>query len=182
MSNSYPWEHTLSSLTKDLLIDNLSSVFIETGTNTGFGVNTAINSGFKSIYSIDIEEKFIDAANKNFNTEKYPDVKFNFLLGDSGEIFKNLLPTINEKITFWLDGHSFHQIPLLNELTAIKNHHIKEHILIIDDVRMFDTSEWDNIGSENVFNLVMEINKNYKISYHDSVNGKNDILIAKVVI
>ena len=92
----------------------------------------------------------------------------------------NIIHDIDEKITFWLDGHEFYQIPLLEELIAIKNHKIKDHIIMIDDVRMFDSPEWNIIGHDNVIKLIMDINKSYKITYHNSPHGINDILIAKV--
>jgi predicted nucleic acid-binding protein len=63
---------------------------------------------------------------------------------------------------------------------AIKNHKIKNHTILIDDVRMFNTIEWNNIGHDNVIKLIMEINENYKISYYDSPHGNNDILLAKI--
>jgi hypothetical protein len=180
MNNHYPWEHTDSSLTIELLKQNLTSTFVETGTNTGFGIVKAIEAGFTNIHSIDIEQRFVDAAQKRFNEDFYPNINFSFYVGDSGIVINDVLKKLDKPATFWLDGHSFHQIPLLNELMAIKNHHIKEHILLIDDVRMFDTYEWDNVGHNNVLELVMKINENYKISYCDSYNAKNDILIAKV--
>jgi len=176
----YPWQHTDSSLSIELLKSNMSDYFIETGTNTGFGVLKALEAGFKHIISIDIEDEFVVNAKSRFNEELYPQIKFDFWHGDSGVLMPQMISEIKTPATFWLDGHSFHQIPLLKELEAIRNHHIKEHILLIDDVRMFNTHEWDNVGHSNIVDLVKSINKNYKITYYDSYNGKNDILIAKV--
>jgi hypothetical protein len=173
--------HKNSTLSFDLLKDNLSPVFLETGTNIGQGVLEAINAGFKKIVSIEIEPDFVEIVNNKFvKSGDYPDVEFQFHLGDSKSVIPNIIHDIDEKITFWLDGHEFYQIPLLEELIAIKNHKIKDHIIMIDDVRMFDSPEWNRIGHDNVIKLIMDINKSYKITYHNSPHGINDILIAKV--
>ena len=136
---------------------------------------------FKKIVSIEIEPDFVEIVNNKFvKSGDYPDVEFQFHLGDSKSVIPNIIHDIDEKITFWLDGHEFYQIPLLEELIAIKNHKIKDHIIMIDDVRMFDSPEWNIIGHDNVIKLIMDINKSYKITYHNSPHGINDILIAKV--
>ena len=56
-----------------------------------------------------------------------------------------LLPKISEPITFWLDGHwsagdtaqGDTNTPLLQELVEISNHHIKNHTILVDDIRQF---------------------------------------------
>jgi hypothetical protein len=45
---------------------------------------------------------------------------------------------------------------------------------------MFDAPEWNSIGHNNIIDLIMDINSDYKITYVDSPHGHNDILIAKV--
>ena len=112
--------------------------------------------------------------------ELYDGVEFNFFLGDSGIVMPEILKNIDEKITFWLDGHEFYKIPLINELESIKNHKIKGHTILIDDVRMLTRPEWNNIGLESIISKIKEIDERYEISFVDSVNGKNDILIAKI--
>ena len=175
-------DHELSSLTTELLLDNLNPVFFETGTNTGYGVICAIKSGFKKIHSIDIEERYYEMAKKNFvENFEFSDISFSFYLGDSGVLLSDIIKNIDERITFWLDGHEFHNIPLLDELETIKQHKIKDHTLIIDDVRMFNTSSWDNIGLDNVINKIKEINSRYSITFVNSINGVEDILIAKIL-
>lgn len=170
-----------TTLSLSLLRDNLSPVFLETGTNIGQGVLEAVNAGFKKIISIEIEPEFVDLVNKKFiNNSDYSDVDFKFYLGDSKLVIPEIIHEIEERITFWLDGHEFYQIPLLDELIAIKNHKIKDHIIIIDDVRMFNSPEWNKIGHDKVIELIMDINESYKITYHPSPHGASDILVAKV--
>lgn len=173
--------HNTSTLSVELLKNNLNSVFLETGTNVGQGVLKAIESGFKKIISIEIEPEFNKIVKEKFlNKSEYSEIIFEFYLGDSKKILPEIIEKIDDKITFWLDGHEFHKIPLIDELMTIKNHKIKDHTIMIDDVRMFDSPDWDKIGHNNIVKLIMEINQNYKITYHDSPHGKNDILIAKI--
>lgn len=54
-----------------------------------------------------------------------------------------MLDNINERITFWLDGYysccdtalGKYWSPLIQELEHIKNHSIKNHIILIDDMQ-----------------------------------------------
>jgi hypothetical protein len=174
-------DHKLTSLSVEILSKNMNPIFFETGTNTGLGIRCAMECGFKKIYSIDIEERYYEMGLISFkNNILNDDIEFNLFLGDSGIVMPNILNNIDEKITFWLDGHEFYKIPLLNELESIKNHKIKGHTILIDDVRMFTRPEWNNIGLDSIINKIKEIDDLYEISFVDSVNGNNDILIAKI--
>ncbi|MEP7170391.1 MAG: FkbM family methyltransferase, partial [Bacteroidota bacterium] len=67
--------------------------------------------------------------------------------GDSGKLIYSLLKDkIKETALFWLDGHynsteglsSDEQIcPIFAELDCIFNHPVKNHIILIDDARLF---------------------------------------------
>jgi|694.fasta_scaffold42441_6 hypothetical protein len=174
-------EHNSSTLSQQILKENLNPVFFETGTNVGRGVLEATEAGFKKIVSIEIDTELHDKSKKKFlDNQNYSGIEFQFHLGDSRILLPKLIETIDEKITFWLDGHEFYSIPLVEELTSIKNHKIKDHTILIDDVRMFDSHEWNKVGHQNIINLIMEINKDYKISYYDSPHGHNDILVARI--
>lgn len=107
---------------------------------------------------------------KNLNVE--------LVLGDSSQVLFEKIKYINKNILFWLDGHADYSIPLLDELEQIKLLDNSEHIIMIDDVRMFGTPLWCGLEQSKVSSKIFEINKNYKISYEDSPNGRNDILIA----
>lgn len=171
----YNTEHLESTLTVDILSKHLNKTFIETGTNMGAGIGVAIMAGFKNIISIDINGEFINKARK-----KYTSSLIKLIAGDSRIILKDVLKQINHPVTFWLDGHSVGDAPILYELKAIKGHRIKTHTILIDDVRMFNSEEWQNVGHDNIVQHIKDINPNYKITFVDSVSGNNDILIAKI--
>ena len=69
--------------------------------------------------------------------------------GDSGEILPELLNNINEPILFWLDGHysagntskGSLNTPIIKELVTIFQHPIKQHIILIDDARLFNGAD-----------------------------------------
>lgn len=120
--------------------------------------------------------------------ESYFYETINLINKDSVAGLKELLPTINEPCCFWLDAHAGaakyargpKDVPLLDELEMISNHHIKNHIIAIDDVHLLGKSQTDNNGKEicdytyvtesQVFNQLKKINNNYQISYESPYN------------
>jgi len=114
------------------------TVLVETGTNEGDTVQ-ATKSYFSDIYSIEISPSIDRRAQMRFLTDR----NVHLLLGDSGEIFPILLPTITQKIIFYLDAHFDYggegipeQNPTLRELDAIFSLQ-PDSIILIDDARMF---------------------------------------------
>ena len=65
--------------------------------------------------------------------------------GDSQSLLPTILEKINEPAFFWLDAHysggetSFakEHSPIEYELKSILDHHIKNHVILIDDVTNF---------------------------------------------
>jgi hypothetical protein len=70
--------------------------------------------------------------------------------------------------------------PLIQELQAIGEHHIKNHIIIIDDVRLFGSEEWSGLQKEQVIDSILNINYKYRITYIDG-HIPGDIMIARVI-
>lgn len=67
--------------------------------------------------------------------------------------------------------------PILQELEAIKNHPIKNHTILIDDVRMFGTRDFDGVTLDQITDKLREINPNYSIFFEKGYQA-NDILVA----
>lgn len=172
----YPHDHPKSTLSLEVLKKYSNNVFLETGSNMGEGIQIAIDAGFKRIISFDIEEKYVNICKNRFISNNSVQV----FLGDSGTDIYKFISDINESITFWLDGHGYYSVPLLNELEQINKHHLKNHTILIDDVRMFSNDLWNNLSQESVLNKIKQINDKYIFSYEDSFNAKNDILVAKI--
>lgn len=85
----------------ELIQKNNASVFIETGTLHGEGVVHAMKYGFKRIISIEIIPEVAEVARRKF--ANYPHVEI--ITGHSTDVLKEILPTIDENILFWLDAH-----------------------------------------------------------------------------
>ncbi|MDP2685266.1 MAG: hypothetical protein Q8P20_09615 [bacterium] len=154
-----------------------SSIFIETGTHTGATVKLANAAGFKRIYSIELSDKWHAHNKKQF--AECPHIKI--IHGNSGAKLAELLTTINQPCVLWLDAHysggdTANSLgPIYAELEAIKNHPIKNHTILIDDMRGF---------GQRVIDAVIAINYEYNITYEDAKRGKmffkDDILVATI--
>lgn len=172
------------------------NTFVETGTYIG-GTVIAMDPYFQEIYTVEISPKyhylsqqryaeFVQEAKKN---QSKIDNRVQFLLGDSDDIFQQLLPTLKNDTIFFLDGHwscqdtgrGKKQVPLLEEITHINRLFKGKAILIIDDFRLFETDtdvDWKNINKETVLSILK-----YRTTdvYHlDSVCAKNDRLIVHI--
>lgn len=178
----------------DLKQFNNNRIFIETGTYLGDGVKTALKSGFMFVISIELDRKRYLEAEKIF--KQYHNVIL--LYGDSSTILPKLMKRIHEPCTFWLDAHycgealelnitiSEKWCPLSEELEAIQNHSVKNHTILIDDMRCMGNNHIEKktkkpIGfpvKENLLNKLKEINNNYSFSYLDG-HVKDDVLVAQ---
>ena len=165
----------------------INPVFIETGSYCGEGIQAAINAGFKTIYSIELSEFYFETCTNLF--KDIPNV--HLIFGDSADELPKLLKTIDQKCTFWLDGHwcgdvtacGKNPVPLMDELLAIKEHHRKDHTILIDDMRLLRNhdSEWKDLKYtiHDLENVIRSINPKYTI-YYDRGITIDDILIATV--
>jgi hypothetical protein len=164
----------------------LSSIFIESGSYGGDGVKAALSSGFKKVISIELSKEYYELCKS-----RYPQKNVTFYHGDSIDVLPEILKGIDCKCTFWLDGHfcggesasGKYPVPLMEELKIIATHHIKNHILLLDDMRLLrnHSAEWKDLtyGIREIEDMIHSINPNYKITYGFGV-VKDDILIAQV--
>jgi len=162
--------------------------FIETGTLEG-GTTFAMEPLFDKLYTIEYSEKFYNIARN-----KYHGNKIEFILGDSSIEFENLLPRINERAVFFLDGHwsggdtgkSSKDCPLEEEITHINNLFTHEAIIIIDDFRLFGlggpagrlNEDWSNISKGKLLSIVAS--RLEQVYHLDSSCAPNDRLIMHI--
>ncbi len=151
-----------------------ATIFVETGTNSGAGVQNALDAGFDKIISIETIESLHRGSQERFKGND----KVTLLHGCSRDLLLPAIKDIQGKMLFWLDGHEYHDIPLIEELSQIKSLSRNDHTILIDDVRMFKSEDWNGFELEPVLNAIMLINTCYNISYFDSTNAVNDILMA----
>jgi hypothetical protein len=122
---------------------------IETGTYRGDMVN-ACRETFAQIISIELDDVLFEEAQRRF--AQHPHVSI--LHGDSGRLLNETLLQVSKPSLFWLDGHYCGAVtargtadtPIIDELRAVLNHPIREHVILIDDARCFDgTSDYPTI-------------------------------------
>ena len=136
-------------------------------------------------YDPPFDKLHTDEMDQSFSkTQTYFDNRLTLINGDSAVELKNILDNLDEPACFWLDAHSGAQqyakgnqdVPLLTELDHIKNHHIKNHIIAIDDAHLFGKVQSDKQGnvvcdySDVTFDVVkdklLEINSSYDVGLY----------------
>jgi hypothetical protein len=111
--------------------------------------------------------------------------------GNSRYDLYKIISNISVPITFWLDSHwsgvpdvgcdKELLCPLLHELEQIKNHHIKTHTIMVDDIRLMDGIHFE-VRKEQIEKKILEINPNYKLKYYNDAYAINDVLVAYIDI
>lgn len=164
------------------------SIFIETGSQEGWTMLEAKKYGFKEMHGIELKSEFYEFS-KNL-LKDLSNVKL--WLGESPDVLKEICPNLTEQATFWLDAHAsgpnipggkYGGCPLLEELEAINLSPYKNHVLMIDDIRLFGSAEWDYLYKQPVIDAIYRINMNYQLAYIDGEDDgtfSNDILVAYV--
>ena len=133
-------------------INKNATVFIETGTYFGDTTNFFKDS-FTTLYSIELSEELAEKAKRRF--ESVTNIKI--VQGNSKEQINNILDEVNSTCLFWLDGHYSTEFwvgneyirtakgdkvtPILDELSQIAKHSIKNHVILIDDARLFNGND-----------------------------------------
>jgi hypothetical protein len=146
-------------------------IFIETGTFKGDAIKYFLNR-FIRIYSIELDYKLARDAQREF--EKFSNVEV--WQGDSGVVLGKLLANISQRCFFWLDGHYSHGItargnsntPIFKELDAILSHNIRNHIIYIDDARLF-IGKNDYPKLEDLKYYVLRNNAKYRFEIENDV-------------
>jgi len=143
------------------------TIFVETGTHLGDSVQVALDLGFTKVISIELIELYYKQCEKRFaeEIEKGTVVLFK---GDSAELMTEMLALVDTPALFWLDGHG-DNVPLDGELKAIKEHTVKNHTILIDDIPKYPKY----FTKETVEGQLKDINPDYKFTYENALNESN---------
>lgn len=126
--------------------------FIETGTFYGDGTQFALDAGFESCHTIEVNEHYVNLARDRFKGKKA-----SVWHGTSLEQLPVILPYLYGPTLWWLDAHlqdvygmpieAFHPLPLEQELRIIaEGRNISKDVFLIDDLRIYEdfpNKPWD---------------------------------------
>ena len=162
------------SATKGLFGKYPNRIFIETGCNLGDGIQQALDEGFKVVYSCDI-----DQDRYHHCLERFHDQPVYIKLSDTIDFLRDLLPTIKEPVTFWLDAHKGNgKSPLMRELEVIARHEIKTHTILIDDLRDWHRNKC-GFDTRILQKQLTRMNADYRFVLEDGY-VPNDVLVAVI--
>jgi len=170
----------------DELLKFITSVFVETGTYEGDTVDRVIKSKKATqIISLELSGVYSARCKTRFEQNSMVTIHKANSKYDLGKIIKD----INEPITFWLDSHWSGSpyvgcdpvtiCPVLFELDQIKEHPIKTHTIMVDDLSLMNMGHF-LVTVEQICKKIYEINPDYTILYFDDEMAKNDILVAYI--
>ena len=174
----------LSHLSKEVLEKyGTGSTFVETGTYKGDTVRLALEAGFTTIETIELNKGLADAAKELFKDNEGVTV----WQGDSVDCLEKIVDQLKEPATFWLDAHASGPLPggktgggpVVDELRIIAKSPIKNHTIFIDDKRLFGSAEWSFTKEEDAMAVLKEINPDYIITYLDG-EIPGDVICASV--
>ena len=146
-------------------------IFIETGTYLGEMVE-AMRPHFREIYSIELSEELCARAREKFRG----DPRVHILQGDSGEVLPSILERVEEPCLLWLDGHfsggvtalGTEAYPILKELHHLRRAPRKDHVVLIDDARLFDGSPGVP-SKKQIIEGIRAIDPAYSIAERDDI-------------
>jgi len=162
-------------------------VFVETGTYLGDGIQRALDSGFETVYSCDVNEELVEQAARRF-----ADSDVQVVHGSSGDVLPGILSRIAERAVFFLDGHGMPPdassehfsastllpgreddpsvyAPLRTELGLILAHPVRDHIILIDDRQCFGTWMFDGITESEVQHKLFSTHPGYSFRHFENV-------------
>lgn len=146
--------------------------FVETGTGKGDMVE-AQKTRFKRVISVELSIDLFRKAQRKFSNDR----NVRIVQGDSGKVLPMLLKDVNEPAIFWLDGHYSSGItakgekecPIFEELEAIFNSYVFNHIILIDDARLFN-GEGDYPTIDELSDFITRKNEKYHVEVkHDII-------------
>lgn len=139
-------------------------ILVETGTYHGDMVE-GCRKRFKRIISLELDHRLYQDARRRFASDRHIEIH----QGDSGSLLPKVIEDISEPCLFWLDGHYSAGItvkgdlntPIMDELSAIFEHPVDGHVILIDDARCF-TGEDDYPTIDEVRGFVSSREPDYE--------------------
>lgn len=147
------------------------NILVETDTFRGDMVE-AQRKHFDYVYSIELSPKLWQDAVNRFRKSN----NISIMQGDSGNVLKEIIATLDKPAIFWLDGHysagetakGEKECPIFEELDCIFINNKFNHVLLIDDARCFN-GEGDYPTIENLTAYIKSKNNKYQLEVKDDI-------------
>ncbi len=145
--------------------------FVETGTLYG-ETTKAVSPIFERLVTIELDDDLYRQAMERFASN----AKIDCVCGDSAQMLPKALNSVKEPTLFWLDGHysggitarGVKDTPIYEELKTIFGHPIKNHVILIDDARLF-IGEKDYPTMAELQKMVEEMGDGYRMYVEDDI-------------
>ena len=167
--------------------------YIDTGTYFGDGIRHVIDN-YKHVHSIELSEQWY-----LYNVSQFKNNNLKLYLGDSKKVLPELLDTLHEPVTIYLDAHycggttafGEEEVPLLKELEILKQRPYDD-IIIIDDGRLLGktgtcggdhpiypmmTYNWSDITENKIIELMKQGYMLLKNDHQKYTDGPSDQFI-----
>lgn len=146
-------------------------ILVETGTYYGDTIQANIGN-FKHLYSIELDPALFTKAQEKFQHLNH----VHLFHGDSAELLFEIVKSISQPILFWLDGHYSGgdtakgpaDTPIMSELGHILRAPDFQHVILIDDARMFG-SDPAYPSKDCVYEFVGSFRSNFSFSVRDDI-------------
>jgi len=157
---------------KDYARRFLTEILVESGTYTGRTIQASIKQ-FRYIVSIELDWDLVRKSKRKFARHEHVQIFW----GDSRTVLPLILSAVLKPCLFWLDAHysggitakSDVQTPIIQELEAILAEDLMDHVILIDDARLF-VGEHDFPTIADIKDLVKERRPNLKVEVkHDVI-------------
>ena len=164
------------SFLRGIARDEHARVFVETGTYLG-DTTWWFRNDFERLYTIEVDPFLNDQAKARFASMHHIEA----LLGDSSSVLVDVVPRIESKAMYWLDGHYSAGItgtgeshcPIMAELAAIYGHARAPFVIVIDDARCFgDDPAYPSVAA--VRDRIASLSQG-----RDAVTIENDMIIVR---
>lgn len=139
--------------------------FVETGTYYG-DTTAALYPHVDRAITIEISPDLAAQARRRFIADDGVIV----LEGDSGRLLPDVLAELETSALFWLDGHysggvtgrGDEDTPIRTELAAVIAHTVRDHVILIDDARLFDGGDYPTL--DEIATLAEAAGYQYRVS------------------
>lgn len=168
-----------------------NDVFLCVGIHNCVSFAWAERAGFSEFYGIDEDNILVEHGKIVFPKDLVESRRpITYAMYHGGiETFETIVNSINKPMTIFLSNHYFgiKQTPvnnILQELDTLKNHPIRSHTILIDDIHHAGTPAFGNITLDEIKIKLLEINPNYAFSFEKGGHlekESNAILVAFIL-